>query len=543
MLPLVALLLCTAFVFFLLRLERRAAHDISFAVWIPTAWMLIAASRPLIQWFVLVGPGGPAPDNDAGSALDRWVLTGLAIAAIVVLIPRRMNWWEGIRRHKWLIALLTYMLVSTFWSDITLIALKRYSREFIALIMAFVIQSEASPRTALESIFRRTAYVLLPFSIVLIKYYPYFGVQYGRWSGALMWVGVTNQKNQLGRLCLLSSFFLMFAIYRSWRDKSSKGANRPQVWADAFVLLLGLYLLKGSDSVTSMVTLVVAALLLAVLRLFRTARPRIPKFAIVGAVLAVMAIGTWTPFIGGADLAKYTSFLGRDSTFTGRTEVWAAVLPARVERPLLGYGLGSFWTDARRLSYDIPTSHNGYLDILLEMGEVGLLIYIGWLLSCALMLSRLFRQDQDWASVGICFLFIGLVYNITESALNSITDHMTAVTVFTTFILAYPMDPVVERVKTLVPFKGNPFIKTPSPQAFPAALKSPVWSKHHSKQAITNSKPDVSPVAKIAEDRSRFSPPPELVPSTFTKSSKLSRWNSKSSKTNGIGVDSRDSNH
>ncbi len=111
-----------------------------------------------------------------------------------------------------LVALLAYMCVSTLWSDITLIALKRWGREWVVIVMAMVIMSEANPRQALAALLRRCAYVLIPFSLVLIKYYPEFGRRYARWSGVEMWTGVTGQKNELGRLCMISIFFLFCAL-------------------------------------------------------------------------------------------------------------------------------------------------------------------------------------------------------------------------------------------------------------------------------------------------------------------------------------------
>src|SRR5262249_15773198 len=105
------------------------------------------------------------------------------------------------------------------------------------------------------------------------------------------------------------------------------------------------------------------------------------------------------------------------------------------QQPLLGHGFGSFWTDARRQLYDIPTSHNGYLDILLELGAVGLALFFAWLLSCARQLHRVLAEDYDWASFGICLLLMSLVYNATESALNSLTEYITAVVVLTSLVV------------------------------------------------------------------------------------------------------------
>src|SRR5262249_45865618 len=205
-----ALLLCTGFVLFLLGLERRASRGVSAAMWIPTVWMLIIASRPLATWFV--GSSSVIGTNESGSALDRWVLTALAGAAIIVLVRRRFDWWGSLHQHRWLLVLLAYMLLSTFWSEITLIALKRWMREVIVLVMALVIMSEVNPRQAMASLLRRCAYVLVPFSVVLIKYYPLLGRRYGRWSGIEMWTGATGHKNELGRLCMISIFFLLWTF-------------------------------------------------------------------------------------------------------------------------------------------------------------------------------------------------------------------------------------------------------------------------------------------------------------------------------------------
>lgn len=430
--PSLALLLCTAFVLFLLWLERRGSRDVSVALWIPTVWMLIAASRPLATWFV--GPGRVGGDNESGSPLDRWILTVLAVAAIIVLIRRRFDWWGSLRRHRWLVALLAYMFLSTFWSEITLIALKRWTRELIVLVMALVVLSEVNPRQSLSSLLRRCAYVLIPFSVVLIKYYPVLGRRYGTYSGLEMWTGVTGQKNELGRLCMISIFLLLWTLLKR-RQERATAAARYQRWSDLFVIVIAVYLLKGSDSATSMATLAVGIATFFVLQWVRKLRLRVPQAGLLALVIFLAAYGISVPFLGGTNVAGFSSVLGRDNTLTGRTEVWAAVLPEVKRHALLGYGFGSFWTDARRLLYDIPTSHNGYLDILLELGVAGLAFFVAWLLSCARQLHRALVLDYEWASFGICLLLMSLVYNATESALNSLTEYITAVVVLASLVV------------------------------------------------------------------------------------------------------------
>jgi len=437
--PLLALLLCTAFVLFLLWIERRALRGVSSALWIPTLWMLIVASRPLPTWFYIAGDFNRG--NESGSELDRWVLTALAVAAIIVLVRRRTNWWGSLRAHKWLLLLLAYMFVSTVWSEITLIALKRWIRELIVVVMALVIMSEVNPRDALASLLRRCAYVLVPFSVVLIRYYPSLGRVYGKWSGIEMWTGVTGQKNHLGRLCMISILFLLWVLHRRWRERPRVGGGRYQSLGDVSTILVALYLLVGSHSSTSLATLGLGITTFLGMRLFRSWKLPVPQAGLLAVVIFLIVLGVSTPFLGGATVTDYAGWLGRDTTLTGRTEVWADVLPAIKQEPLLGYGLGSFWTDARRQRYEIPTAHNGYLDILLELGEVGLVFYAVWLLSCTRQLHRTLAQDYDWASLGICLFLMSLVYNITESALNTFTEQMTVVPTLVTLVLSCPIKP------------------------------------------------------------------------------------------------------
>jgi exopolysaccharide production protein ExoQ len=425
--PSVALMLCTAFVLFLLRLERRVSR-VSGALWIPTLWMLMIGSRSLGEWF------GNTGSNESGNSLDQIVLSTLTVAGLVVLARRRIDWSKTWRRQKWLLVLLAYMFVSTLWSDITLIALRRCVREWIVLVMALVVMSEVNPRQALASLLRRSAYVLIPFSLMLIKYYPALGRAYGRWSGIEMWTGVGGQKNMLGRLCMISIFFLGWGLHQHWRKRTQIDEYYP-VWSDVVVILIAVYLLIGAASATSLASLAVGVATLICLHLCRKAKVIVPEVGLQALVILVMFFGLSAPFLGGSSVAAFSSSLGRDETLTGRTEVWAAVLPAMEQQPIFGYGFASFWTDARRKLFEIPTAHNGYLDILLELGTVGIAFYVLWLLSCARQFRRALAQNYDWASLAICFLLMGLVYNTTESALNSFTEHMTTVVIMLSFVV------------------------------------------------------------------------------------------------------------
>jgi hypothetical protein len=88
--------------------------------------MLAIASKPLSLWFDESGT------NEAASGSDQLLLTGLTSAGVVVLARRRFDWSGALRRHGWPLAMMGYMLVSTFWSDVTLIALSRWVRQGVS---------------------------------------------------------------------------------------------------------------------------------------------------------------------------------------------------------------------------------------------------------------------------------------------------------------------------------------------------------------------------------------------------------------------------
>jgi exopolysaccharide production protein ExoQ len=432
-----ALLLCTGFVLFLLRLERRQSASLSAALWIPCLWMLAIASKPLGIWFGTVGSA------ESGSLLDRTALSALSVAGILVLVRRRFDWSGALRRHGWLLALLAYMLVSTLWSDIALIAVRRWVRESIVLIMALVILSETNPRQALESLMRRSAYVLLPFSLMLVKYYPGLGREYARWSGREMWIGVTVHKNTLGCLCVLSSLFLLWALYRRWREGAPTGGGCPW-WSDLSVLLIALFLLMGAEnaySATSIGALGVGIGSFLALAWLRRRQWSVPQVGLLALLVLLIGFGVAAPFLGGSNLATVSSALGRDTTLTGRTETWSELVPVVKRQPLFGSGFASFWTTADRESYEMSNGHNGYLDILLELGAVGLILSAAWILSCARKFHASLAEDYDWGTLGLCCLLMAVAYNATESTFNSLAEQMTAVVVLASLVV--PHEPVL----------------------------------------------------------------------------------------------------
>jgi len=429
--PTLALALCIVFVLFLLRLERKQAPDVSRAIWIPTIWMLVIASKPLGVWFQVRNA-----DPEQGSPLDLVFQAALILAAMVILIRRDIDWPGAMRENAWLMALVIFMLISVLWSDLPLISFKRWGKEFLAILMAFVVLSEPSPRRALESILTRTTYVLIPFSPVLIKYFPDYGRLYTRWSGEEMWIGVANHKNSLACLCIISAIFLIWSLVRRWQG------NNPAVWrfqtpAEILLLALTFWLLGGPGgkifySATSVYALSAGLLVFGGYYLAKRNKIQISAGTLTALVTVIIVFGIVSIFTSGSRLGFFASAVGRDATLTGRTQVWASLLPVVMSRPLAGGGFGVFWTPGRQDLYQISGAHSGYLDVLLGLGFIGILLVSAFLLSSCRKAHRELSHDFDWGILWICYIIMSVVHNMGESSIDSFTNYLTAIVLFFT---------------------------------------------------------------------------------------------------------------
>lgn len=460
MTPELALLLCIVFVLFLLRLDRRDAPEVSWALWIPTVWMLCISSKSLGTWL------GVEADAE-GSPLDRVVLSGLICLGMFLLAIRKVDVFSTIKENTWLFLLIAYMLVSILWSDIPYTSSKRWIRELGAVIMALVVLSERDPRQAVQSVLRRTVYILIPFSLVLIKYFPQYGIEFGRWVGERMWVGVTVQKNGLGRLCLISIFFLVWTLVVRWR-RGDIPRSHFQPHAEVLVLLIALFLLKGPPGVypaTAVVALGVGLATFIFLVWMEKRRIYLGANILTMIVAFVIGYGVVTVMVGGSTVGGFSSALGRDETLTGRSDIWASLLPFFERNPIGGYGFGSFWTPRTVEALRVQEAHNGYLEVSLGLGVIGLLLTAMFLLSFARKAQRALAHDYDWAILCICYLVMALIHNISESSFDSFGRQLMLVLLFLSVSLSKNHDLSqrlqVVRIKSANVHDGPPLHSVP----------------------------------------------------------------------------------
>lgn len=338
-----------------------------------------------------------------GNAQWRLILTGCYLGVATVLLPWYRQTILVLRRNWSLVALVLLALLSSLWAEIPDLVLRKsigpLGTTFLGIALAVCFSFQDQLRL-LSWIFR----IIAVLSLVFIVLIPSYGLSQ---QGELR--GIFEYKNALGSMMALS-------VLVEWQRAAM---TRIATVFKIAAVLLSAVLLVVSNSITPMVALVGALLLMEIYKL-GALRLRIPLYAIFVAASILVATGA---AMLAATSDTVTGVVGRSSNLTGRTEIWGLVLPYISQRPVLGYGYSGFWLGASKESMAIDHimrgwvtyAHNGYLEMQLTLGAVGLLltlVFLGIGMKRALSFSK---HRQTFAALWpLAFQFYFIVHNLGE---------------------------------------------------------------------------------------------------------------------------------
>jgi exopolysaccharide production protein ExoQ len=402
-------------------LDRDKSVRTSKALWLPVIYLWIIGSRPISDWLGMAPPADADVQMD-GSPVDRTFFLILLIAALGVLVHRGPRTLKVLNANWPILAFYLFCLLSVIWSDFSAVSFKRWTKAIVDVAMVVIIVTDGQPVAALRRLFARIGFLLIPLSLLYIKYYPALGRQYDPWTGSQFNTGVTLNKNMLGSityLLLLGASWRLIALLQT--DKSAPDRTR-QLLAQAILLVMGIYLLSITNSSTSSMCFAIGVTLLLFTSLGYVKRHP----AAVHVFVCTLLVG----FIGAIALSGsggVAHALGRDSTFSGRTDIWADVIPL-AQNPLVGAGFESFWLSPyvhQRLAILMPglplnEAHNGYIEIYLELGFVGLALLLLVLFDGYRRSVRAFHREPALASLFIAYIMTIMIYCLTEAGFRMV---------------------------------------------------------------------------------------------------------------------------
>lgn len=411
-----------AAVFF--RVERPRRLELSWALFWPFLWCLVASSRQVGVWFAIWGLPLPGGEADEGSLIDRSFYLVMGLIGAFILARRRIDWGFVFSENRWFFFMSAYMLLSVLWSGYSFISFKRFIKYVAAFNIAFVVLTEPQPLVAVMAILRRCAYIHMPMSIITIRYFRDIGISFD-WGGtSSSWNGLCMSKNNLGQIAMVSAlcFIRQIALDREALGKAFK--------VDYLYLAMSVYLLKGSDDALSMTSLSVFAIAILISFRVTTLRHdlrRIGGFmarssAMILALLVLLVAHTIFVFSEHSLLGHIVLLMGRDLTLTGRTEIWSDMLAIASHNPLFGVGYGGFWIGRlanipwnANMTWVLGQGHNGYVDAYLQIGWVGIVLLVGFIFSAGSRISGSFWESFELGRVRAVFFLVILFINITET--------------------------------------------------------------------------------------------------------------------------------
>ena len=327
------------------------------------------------------------------------------------LVRSRSFWARFFRTGRlrvllWPTALGVWAAASTVWSGDPLLTVRRALPFALAALFGVFLVVRFEQRRLLTLL--QIAFGLLAVcSALLALGVPSIGLDASTGHGG-DWQGAFTQKNACGRAMV----FALAAVLCAGRITATR--------AMLLGVFAGVLLLSGSRGARLLATIVVVAtaLLAASCRLDRRGR------AALLAVFGVAAIAAAILVL--CDFGALTQLLGRDATLTGRTAIWRQVWLSIEQRPLLGHGFAAFWRGASPPSWNVVVAlrfvlfhaHNGFLEIWLELGAGGLLLFVaGFLRGLWLLWPEIEAGHFREAAWPFAVLLLTALYDLDENTL------------------------------------------------------------------------------------------------------------------------------
>jgi exopolysaccharide production protein ExoQ len=350
------------------------------------------------------------PGVDSASVAFRVVHFAFYGGFAMLLMRRPAVFGDMLRQLPLLVAFLVLPLVSVLWSVNAPETMTRAIALLGSSLYALYLAAQLRPLLVLR-LLAWTAALAAAISLVLIFAFPSIGLM-SEGEYVNVWSGAFVHKNGLGQMTALGGIISIIVLL-------ADGVRRNPIVVCG--LALNLFLLAGSRSLTSqLVFLACVALIFTLGQCLRFVVRWWVPLALVSAPLVVGLVATATP----DHLLWVLSSTGKDATMSSRVPLWQILIGFIDDHFWLGWGYEAFFTDANfairvieaKLHFKPYYSHNGYIELWLALGAVGMvMILLLFGRFAVLAVRRLYADDRNPLFL-LCFVYVPvfLIQNTAE---------------------------------------------------------------------------------------------------------------------------------
>lgn len=353
----------------------------------------------------------------AGSAKTQIVYGSCFLAALFVAWNYQRQIWQAFQQNGLLLPIfLALCAASIAWSPYPVVTFKRVVQLGGLLLIGYLATLPGIRTAGLVRSLRDTLTLMLVLSMLMALLLPQYGVDA---SHQQAWHGLFWQKNSLGAGAAVCAL-----LWFHHACDQGRGSRLPLAG-----LAFSLFMVLMSRSSTSLVILAIAVVLYIATRYLQLFSSRVGLMTVLGlgcgALAALQAfyvlhghLPAWSDII-----SPLVSLLGKDPDLTGRTQIWALLSLSIEQHPWLGIGYGAFWIGpggpaqyiADRILWMPSHGHNGFLDMLNELGLAGLTLLVLILVVHFFRLARLSRYDSAETALHFGLFAMIIIGNFSES--------------------------------------------------------------------------------------------------------------------------------
>ena len=429
------------------QLARRPAGPIGAAprssksgsLLLPVLLLLLFTIMTVPLGFDYRAQGNGMPTEGDAFSLTTWIVLLLGSTYLVIRNRTRVRELLAAVNRPFLYFIVLASL-SLLWSIEPAITLKRIARLYIIVMVSIAFASVGWQSRRFENSLRRLLFLLLAASAIFCYWNPQLAVHQEHSAElANAWHGVTTGKNVLGSLA--SCAFIL------WLHGFLTGET-GRIAAIANMALAGLCLVMCRSSTSLMATAFAAFFVMLLLRPPDSMRRQMPYFVgLFATAVLVYALAVLNIVPGmSALLTPISMITGKDLTFSGRTNIWYVLKIHMREHPLLGSGYEAYWIgpvpsspsyEMVRWLFFYPTEgHNGYLDVINDLGYVGGMCLLAYFVVYLRQGLELMRLEKARGALYLALIFREFLADMSESHWFSVTSIDFVIFTLATFSLA-----------------------------------------------------------------------------------------------------------